>query len=938
MKSIRGFLLLLAIIVMAAWLPGNAAAAEHVASGTCGENLTWVLTDDGTLTISGTGDMMECVNPTYVPWRIHTDTIMNVIIQHGVTGIGDWAFYGCSNLKGVAIPDSVTSIGDYAFHSCGSLTGVVIPHGVTSIGSGAFTGCSSLTDIVIPDSVTSIGTGAFNGCSSLTDIEISAGLTTIGSYAFKNCSGLTDIEIPTSVTSIGSNAFEGCSGLINVTIPDASIGSGVFQNCSITKLVVAEGSKTVTSAMVMCKGTLEEVILPDSLTSIGDHAFESCSALTSITIPDGVISIGSSAFEDCSGLTNIVIPDNVTSIGDYAFCGCESMTSVTVGSSVTSIGSGAFWGCISLTRFTIPDSVSSIGDNAFMACKIKKLIVAEGSKTVTSVMVVCKDSLEEVILPEGLDSIGEDAFRGCKGLAEITLPNGMTSIENRAFWGCSGLRSIAIPDSVTGIGNNAFYECSGLRSVTLGDNLTSIGEEAFSGCSSLMCIALPDGVTSIGEGAFGGCSSLTSITIPEGVSSIEPWTFSGCSGLTSITLPERVSGIGAFAFRLCSSLKSVTVPDGTANIFAEAFSGCTSLTSVTIPDSVKHIEYAAFKDCNSLSDVYYTGSESEWKTITVDVDNYKLLSANIHYVHAAVNADVVRVFGADRYATAFKAADTLKEELGVQKFQNVIVASGTGFADALAGSYLAAQKNAPILLVRGANVDDVKNYIKQNLASGGTVYLLGGVNAVPKAMETGLEGFNVKRLGGANRYDTNLLILQEAGVGDKDIIVCTGLNFADSLSASATGLPILLVKDSLYANQKEFLKANGGNFIVVGGTNAVNATVEKQLATYGSVKRLAGNTRYDTSVLVAKEFFDAPKSAVLAYAQNFPDGLSGGPLAYVLNAPLILTDSKKPTAAVTYATGAGIKSGYVLGGPGLISDKVVKNIFSMAANASITVK
>ena len=302
------------------------------------------------------------------------------------------------------------------------------------------------------------------------------------------------------------------------------------------------------------------------------------------------------------------------------------------------------------------------------------------------------------------------------------------------------------------------------------------------------------------------------------------------------------------------------------------------------------------------------------------------------------NSAIIRVFGADRYATSFKAADTLKSELGVEKFQSIVVASGTGFADALAGSYLAAQKNAPILLVRGANVNDVKNYIKSNLASGGTVYLLGGVNAVPKAMESGLEGFNVKRLGGANRYDTNLLILKEAGVGDKDVIVCTGLNFADSLSASATGLPILLVKDGLYANQKEFLKSNGGNFIVVGGTNAVNATIEKQLASYGSVKRLAGNTRYDTSVLVAKEFFDAPTSAVLAYAKNFPDGLSGGPLAYTLNAPLILTDNSKPAAAVTYATGAGIKSGYALGGTGLISDKVVKNIFSMTTADTIAVK
>ena len=268
----------------------------------------------------------------------------------------------------------------------------------------------------------------------------------------------------------------------------------------------------------------------------------------------------------------------------------------------------------------------------------------------------------------------------------------------------------------------------------------------------------------------------------------------------------------------------------------------------------------------------------------------------------------------------------------------MIVASGTGFADALAGSYLAAVKNAPILLVRGANVNDVKNYIKANLASGGTVYLLGGVNAVPQTMETGLDGFTVKRLGGADRYTTNLLILQEAGVGNKDIIVCTGLNFADSLSASATGLPILLVKGGLTDSQKVFLASSSGKKIIVGGTAAVSASVESQLKAYGEVKRLAGNTRYDTSVLVAKEFFDAPTSAVLAYAKNFPDGLSGGPLAYVLNAPLILTDNNRPTAAVNYGTSLGIKSGFALGGSGLISDKVVKNIFSMASGEEITVK
>lgn len=299
---------------------------------------------------------------------------------------------------------------------------------------------------------------------------------------------------------------------------------------------------------------------------------------------------------------------------------------------------------------------------------------------------------------------------------------------------------------------------------------------------------------------------------------------------------------------------------------------------------------------------------------------------------------VTRVFGADRYATAFKVADALKEELGVSKFQNIVVASGIDFPDALAGSYLATQKNAPILLVRGKNVAEVKAYIHANLKTGGTVYLLGGPNAVPKTMETGLEGFKVKRLGGATRYDTNLLILAEAGVAGKDILVCTGLDFADSLSASACGMPILLVKDGLFPAQKAFLAENPGKKIIIGGAVAVNATVEKQLKAYGQVERLAGSTRYETSVLVARTFFDAPERAVVAYAQNFPDGLCGGALAYQLHSPLILTAVGKDTAAVSYAADNDIHAGYVLGGTGLINDKTVRKIFAMAADEAIPVK
>ena len=301
------------------------------------------------------------------------------------------------------------------------------------------------------------------------------------------------------------------------------------------------------------------------------------------------------------------------------------------------------------------------------------------------------------------------------------------------------------------------------------------------------------------------------------------------------------------------------------------------------------------------------------------------------FTEAPASGSYERIYGGDRYLTAMKVADQLKENLGIEKFQTVVVACGTDFADALSGSYLANQKNAPILLVRNRiqEMNKVKAYIQENLVPGGTVYILGGTNAVPAAMETGLESFKISRLGGATRYETNLLILKEAGVkkGD-DILVCTGKDFADCLSASAVKMPILLVKDSLNKNQKIYLNdIQGGKLYIIGGKVAVNEKLETALGAYGTTERISGATRYYTSTAVAQKFFPDSKCAVLVYGLNFPDGLCGGALANSMNAPVILVANGKQAAAVSYAEGCGTNNGVVLGGTKLISDAVAKSIF-----------
>ncbi len=294
--------------------------------------------------------------------------------------------------------------------------------------------------------------------------------------------------------------------------------------------------------------------------------------------------------------------------------------------------------------------------------------------------------------------------------------------------------------------------------------------------------------------------------------------------------------------------------------------------------------------------------------------------------------ELYRVKGKNRYATSFAIADATKQKMGVDRFDSVIIAYGENFADALAGSYLAKVKNAPIIMASGkdANNREIKNYLDANLSATGNVYILGGTAAVPQSTEDMLAGYNVKRIKGKTRYDTNIEILKEAGVTNQEIIVATGTNFADSLSASAVGKPILLVdgKKGLTDTQKNYLDGlSTEKFYIIGGTGAVGENFETEFSVYGTTERIKGKTRYETSVAIAEKFFTAPSNAVLAYAENFPDGLSGGPLAMSMNAPLILTKTGKQSVAAGYAHSNFLHTGIVLGGDILISDATAKEIF-----------
>ena len=578
----------------------------------------------------------------------------------------------------LTLPADITEIYQYAFYECRGLTSVTIPNSVTSIGRAAFRECTGLTSITIPDSVTSIGGGAFEYCVGLTSVTIGNSVTSIGSLAFDGCYKLVEVYNKSSLNITAGYSNNGYVGWYAENIYTPNSGTSKLSTDKNGYIIYTDGGDKI---LIGYTGKETELTLPADITEINQHAFYSCSGLTSVTIGGSVKSIGGWAFEYCSGLTSITIPDSVKSIRGWAFGGCSGLTSVTIPNSVTSIGKNAFEYCSSLTSITIPDSVTSIGDMAFYNCS----------------------GLTSVTIPNSVTSIGGEAFEYCVGLTSVTIPDSVTSIGGGAFeycvgltsviwkatncttagssgnWifsNCSNLTTIIIDDNVQTIPSSAFSGCSGLTSVTIGNSVTSIGYGAFSGCSGLTSVTIPDSVTSIGYAAFSGCSGLKSVTIPNSVTNIEESAFYDCSGLKSVTIPNSVTSIGRAAFRECTGLTSVTIPDSVTSIgdyafygcnnlnyneydnayylgndnnkyvvlikakntsitscvinentkviYGSAFENCSSLTSITIPDSVTSIENSAFRSCSGLTSITFKGTKAQWNAISKDGWKYKV--------------------------------------------------------------------------------------------------------------------------------------------------------------------------------------------------------------------------------------------------------------------------------------------------------------------------
>ncbi len=433
------------------------ASAGNVQSGKCGDDVYWTLSD-GTFTVSGKGDMYSYLSDR-PEWFERFNDIRRVVIEKGVTSIGDNAFKYMVDLRTVIIPDTVVTIG-----------------------FGAFSDCSMLSSVTLPKSLKTICGNAFSSCVNLTSIEIPSSVTVIDHHAFDSCSRLSSVSIGESVTYIGIEVFRGAKIYNN---PDNWVDGVLYiDDCLIAtnstipaNYTIKEGTRLIAGYAFRWNHSLSSVTMPNSLLYIGVRAFDECRNLKSVTFSNSLLAIETWAFAECSNLESIVLPQSLKRIENAAFSGCDKLANITLPDSLEYMGGGVFrdtafyknrnnwsWGKALYCGNVLLRVESDSGNS--------RLELKDGTRIIAGTAVWEVKKLEEVIIPDSVKYICSNAFQHCENLEKVTLSEGLKKIHSNAFYDCKKLKTVTIPESVSLIENMAFgyfYEKYSERIYTIKD-------------------------------------------------------------------------------------------------------------------------------------------------------------------------------------------------------------------------------------------------------------------------------------------------------------------------------------------------------------------------------------------------------------------------------------------------------------------------------------
>ena len=912
-----------------------------------------------------------------------SDALTNITIPDGVTIVKGSAFYDCDSLESVHIGAGVTELGGSAFYNCDSLKTVTIPGAVTKVGSSCFYDCDALeTATVATGKLTiSLGSSLFEGCDVLKNVDLSYRAVKVPAKAFYGCKALEEIVIPFRVTSLESQAFANCTQLKKVVTHPAlaTIPTNAFSYPNLTVIYGTEGSAAQTYADTNGYQFVANTVTANSVTSLEPQVEMISGGYQWMQLAIDPADFGDSVSFRCSDSDVVKVSDRGFLTGVSAG---TAIVKVTVGSQTASCEvtvvqpvTGITLNTRSVTlempnTYQLTATVKPAGasqnllwtsDNEAAATVDQNGLVTAVGNGKAVITAAAKDgsgisaSCTVTVIDPGNIPVSSIELNKTELSREALLTETLTATVKPANAANQKLTWTSSDPSV------ATVDADGtVKTLAKGTAVITVSSTDGSGISARCTVTVTNDATVVDT--VNGLESPHNY--PVNTQNVWVYTLPGSTGL-DVTFDEKTAVEKGFDDLVVSdgagnvigtytgtelAGQTVSVPGDTVRITLISDEAGTDwgfkVTAIT-PVGTEHTHnygpWTTVKDANctesGIRQQECTCGDTRTEPIPALDHNYinglctRCNTPETTKPDTPDTQGVTRLAGETRYETSMKIADEMKNVLGVEKFDSIILASSEGFADALAGSYLAAVKEAPIIIGKEKYKGIVCDYVNANLAENGTVYVLGGEGAVPEAMLSGITVTkNFQRLAGNDRYTTNLAILAEAGVAGKDILVATGQDFADSLSASATGLPILLVNGkpgkTLSDAQKQFLVSVEGNIYIIGGESAVPASMVEQIeaASGKKTERIAGGSRYETSIEIAKAFLTDAESAVVAYASTFPDGLCGGPLAYAVGAPLILTKDGK-TEAPAYTKANGITSGYVLGGDGLISDGFAQSIF-----------
>ncbi len=460
------FMTLICTLIVCSVMSASALGSK----GKCGDNVSYTYDKTtGDLVISGSGAMYNYPNGDS---PFSGSAIKTVTVKKGITRVGNGAFYSCKSLKKATITDTVKVIGDEAFYACKNLTSVKLPKNLERINYRAFGSCSALKTITLPDSLKNIVGSAFAYCESLEAIKIPDSVTTINSSAFIGCESLKTVEIGSAVKTIGTNAFGDCDELEKITVDKNNkyfvVANGALSDKAKTKVI-----------KYPAKRTNNEYIMPDTVVTINEGAFESNTSLEKITLSANLEKIGIDAFLGCEKLKSITIPEKVSVIRPYAFDWCAGLEEIKVDkkNQTYSAVNGVLFNKDRTTLIKYPEGKTT----KFYAIPVSVVDISYGA--------FYDADFEKVIIDKNVETIGEDAFSSC-----------------------DNLRSIAIPANVKEIGDGAFIDCSNLKTVTIKPGTEYIGSYAFSNCKNLTELEISAGIDYIDEEAFKNCAKLSKVT------------------------------------------------------------------------------------------------------------------------------------------------------------------------------------------------------------------------------------------------------------------------------------------------------------------------------------------------------------------------------------------------------------------------------------------